>query len=201
MVVVHFPVLGNQLPADHGYALYSAISRQLPQIHGVDWLGIELISGVPCGQGIIMLPRDGGMLRLRIPANEYGHVLPLAGKRLDIVGHPIRLGIPTARALSASPSLYSRMVTIKKFTDAEPFLAAARRQIEALQITATLDLPKDDEGRFRRRVVKIHDKIVIGFSVSAHDLNDEHSLRLQTSGLGGRHTMGCGHFNPILHNG
>ncbi|HWT04013.1 MAG TPA: type I-MYXAN CRISPR-associated protein Cas6/Cmx6 [Pyrinomonadaceae bacterium] len=196
-VVVHFPLQGRQLPADHGYALYSAITRALPALHGQSWLGIELVSGVPWREGIIVLPARGAALRLRVPADRYGHLIPLAGRRLDIAGHALRLGITTARPLQPAPSLYARVVTIKKFTDPEPFLDAARRQLDALGITATLELPVNDEGQPRRRIITIRDKRVVGFSLAAHDLNDSDSLRLQTHGLGGRRSMGCGHFNPI----
>lgn len=196
-VTVHFPVQGRQLPADHGYALYSAITRQLPSLHGTSWLGIELLSGVPWKQGIIVLPTRGASLRLRIPADHYGHVLPLAGKRLDIAGHSLRLGIPSARPLMPAASLYARVVTIKKFTDPEPFLDAARRQLDALGITATLELPLDEQGCFRRRILTIKGRAIVGFSLAAHNLSDEDSLHLQTVGIGGRRAMGCGLFNPI----
>ena len=198
-IAVHFPVQGRQLPADHGYALYAAITRQLPSLHGQPWLGLELLSGVPWRAGLIVLPTRGASLRLRIPADRYGHVLPLTGKRLDISGHPIRLGIPTARPLQPAPSLYARCVTIKKFTESSPFLDAARCQLDALGITATLELPLDEQGRFRRRIITIQGKHVVGFSLVAHNLNDEDSLRLQSTGIGGRRAMGCGHFHPI-HN-
>ena len=197
-VTVHFPLQGRQLPADHGYALYSAITRQLPDLHGVPWLGIELISGVPWRAGVIVLPTRGASLRLRIPADHYGHVLPLAGRRLDLSGHIIRLGIPSARPLLPAASLYARSVTIKKFTNPEPFLDAARRQLDALNINATLELPLDEQGRYRRRILKIHDKTVIGFSLAAHGLSDDDSLRLQSVGIGGRRAMGCGLFNSIV---
>ena len=197
-VTVHFPVQGRQLPADHGYALYSAVTRQLPALHGTPWLGIELISGVPWREGIIVLPARGAHLRLRIPADCYGHVLPLAGKRLDIAGHTLRLGIPVARPLTPASSLYARIVTIKKFTDPGSFLDAARRQLDALRLTANLELPTDEQGRFRRRIIKIHGRTVIGFSLAAHDLSDEDSIRLQSIGIGGRRVMGCGIFNPIV---
>jgi len=200
-VTVHFPVQGRQLPADHGYALYSAITRQLPALHAAPWLGIELLSGIPWRQGIIVLPTRGASLRLRIPADHYGHVLPLAGKRLDIAGHLIRLGIPSARPLIPAASLYARAVTIKKFTEAEPFLEAARRQLDAMGITATLELPLDEQGRFRRRIVNIHGRAIVGFSLTAHNLSDDDSLHLQTVGIGGRRAMGCGLFNPIASNG
>lgn len=197
-VVVQFPAQGRQLPADHGYALYSAVTRQLPALHGAPWLGLELLSGVPWREGVIVLPTRGAQLRLRIPADRYAVVLPLAGKRLDIAGHPLRLGIPIARPLQPAPSLYARVVTIKKFTEPEPFLDAARRQLDALGVSATLELPLDDQGRFRRRVIRIHGRTVVGFSLAAHGLNDKDSINLQSIGIGGRRAMGCGIFNPIV---
>jgi CRISPR-associated endonuclease/helicase Cas3 len=48
--------------------------------------------------------------------------------------------------------------------------------------------------------VKIHGKSVIGFSLAAHNLNDEDSLHLQSAGIGGRRAMGCGIFNPVMNS-
>ncbi len=79
----------------------------------------------------------------------------------------------------------------------ESFLAAARSQLSALGINATLELPHDDEGRPRRRVLMIKDRTIVGFSLAAHDLSDDDSINFQTLGLGGRRAMGCGIFNPI----
>ncbi|CAN5443233.1 hypothetical protein BH20ACI3_BH20ACI3_19630 [soil metagenome] len=130
---VSFSLSGKQLPADHGYLLYSAISKSSSSLHGIDWLAIELISGFPSGRGVIDLPGRDATLRLRIPADLYRDVLPLAGKRLDIGGHQIRLGLPVARPLEPAPSLYARVVTIKKFTEPEPFLEAVSRQADSLE--------------------------------------------------------------------
>jgi CRISPR-associated protein Cas6 len=198
-VVVSFPLQGRHLPADHGYALYSAITRHLPALHGVRWLGIELISGLPQGEGMISLPARGGRLGLRIPADRFGDVLTLAGKRLVIGKETIRLGIPSARPLTAASAVYSRIVTIKRFTEPEEFVDAARRQLEKSAIKGNIELPIDDDGRARRRVLAIKGKTIVGFSLAVHDLNEEDSLRLMTLGLGGRRSMGCGIFNPIVY--
>lgn len=195
---VSFSLAGKQLPADHGYLLYSAISKSSSSLHGIDWLAIELISGLPSGRGLIDLPERDATLRLRIPADHYRDVLPLAGKRLDIGGHQIRLGLPVARPLEPAPSLYARVVTIKKFTEAEPFIEAVHRQLDSLGVKGRVELPHDDQGRYRRRIVTIHGKSVVGFSVALHDLNDDDSIKLQSFGIGGRRAMGCGIFNPII---
>ena len=203
---------GKQLPADHGYLLYSAISKSFSSLHGIDWLAIELISGFPSGRGLIALPERDATLRLRIPADHYRDVLPLAGKRLDIGGHQIRLGLPVARPLDPAPSLYARVVTIKKFTEAEPFVEAVKRKLDSFGVKGRVELPRDEQGRYRRRIVTIHGKSVVGFSVAVHDLNDQDSLLLQAGvvkvvgedestkwqSIFSRRAMGCGFFNPII---
>jgi CRISPR-associated protein Cas6 len=130
-VNITFPLQGSRLPADHGYLLYSAIARRLPELHHTEWLGIELISGLPSAQGLITLFERGASLRLRIPAQHYRDLLPLAGKRLNIDEHEIRLGIPVARPLEPAPSLYEHVVTIKKFTEPETFIKAVKRKLDS----------------------------------------------------------------------
>ena len=196
-LAVSFPVQGRQLPADHGYLLYSAIIKHMPSLHSAAWLGIELISGLPWGKGIIALPARSASLRLRLPVDKLGYVLRLAGARLEIDGYPLRLGIPVARPLVPASSLYARIVTIKKFTELEPFLDAAQRQLAQLGIAAVLEFPRDGHTR-SRRIITIHGHKVVGFSLAAHGLSDEDSIKLQSVGLGGRRAMGCGMFNPIV---
>src|SRR5215831_7215002 len=84
-LAVSFPVQGRQLPADHGYLLYSAIIKHMPSLHSAAWLGIELISGLPWGKGIIALPARSASLRLRLPVDKLAHVLRLAGAHLEAV--------------------------------------------------------------------------------------------------------------------
>lgn len=197
LITVAFPIRGRRLPSDHGYALYAAIARCIPRLHKAEWLGIELISGIPWGERSIVVPARGSKLRLRIPADRYGEIISLAGQRLDIDGHTIRLGTPSARTLQTASSLYARIVTIKKFTEAEAFLEAARRQVELLNVSTSLELPLDNRGRYRRRIFRVHGKAIVGFSVAAHGLSAEDSIVLQSRGIGGRRVMGCGIFVPI----
>ncbi|CAN5385686.1 type I-MYXAN CRISPR-associated protein Cas6/Cmx6 [soil metagenome] len=193
---VEFPVRGDKLPADHGYLLYSAISKEKENLHETDWLGVEMISGLPFDKGLIVLPNRGAKLNLRIPADKFGEVIPLAGKQLDVDGYKIRLGIPTAKPLDSAKILYSRIVTIRGFMEVPEFLEAAKRQLEELNINAKLELPAEDMSR-HRRIITIKDKKIVGFSLVAKNLNDEDSLKLMAYGIGGRRAMGCGIFNPI----
>ncbi len=77
------------------------------------------------------------------------------------------------------------------------FLAAANRQLNEMEITAKLELPPEDRSRFRR-ILTVKDKKIVGFSLIAHGLSDEDSIKLQSHGIGGRRGMGCGIFNPII---
>ena len=211
-VSVSFPLDGKQLPADHGYLVYAAISRALPHLHGKDWLAIELINALPAGRGLVALPERDATLRLRVPADHYRDALPLSGKRLDIGHCPIRLGLPSVRTLEPAQSLYARVVTIKNFTEAEAFLDAVKRKLDQFSIKGRVELPRDEQGRYRRRIVTIHGKSVVGFSIAVHELSEEDSLVLQAGmvevisrennsiqwqSLFGRRAMGCGIFNPI----
>lgn len=194
-IAVQFPVQGDRLPADHGYLLYAAISQFKSNLHETGWLGLEMISGMPAGNGLIQLPRHA-WLNLRIPADRFGEVISLAGKRLEIDRHTIRLGIPTARPLLPAAKLYSRIVTIRGFMQVPEFLEAANRQLAQLEISAKLELPPEDRSRFRR-ILTVKDKKIVGFSLLAHGLSDEDSIKLQAYGIGGRRAMGCGIFNPV----
>ena len=196
-LIVSFPLQGRHLPADHGFSLYSAITRRLRSLHGVSWLGIELINGIPWDKGVVALPTRGAALRLRLPVDKLPQVLPLAGARLQLEGHALRLGVPVARPLIPASSLYARIVSIKPFTELEPFLAAAQRQLAQLGVAGTLEPPRDGHTR-DRRIVTIHGRKIVGFSLAVHGLSDVDSIKLQAHGIGGRRSMGCGLFNPIV---
>ena len=50
-----FPVIGEILPADHGYGLYSALTHWNESIHDLEGLSIQTITGIPDKQGKIYL--------------------------------------------------------------------------------------------------------------------------------------------------
>ena len=193
-VELHFPFTGVTLPADQGYALYGAISRQIPEAHEADWLAIETIPGIARGDGTTKLDTEAS-LKIRIQQDEKQERLPLmlklAGKRLELDGHAIRLGVPQIFLLKPSPQLYARIVTIKGFTEPEPFLDAVCRKLDELGVTGEPTVGP-------RRVVKVGNHTIVGFALAVHDLTDEGSILLQERGLGGRRRMGCGFFSPIV---
>jgi CRISPR-associated protein Cas6 len=197
-VELSFGVIGQTLPADHGYGLYSAIAHLCPEIHEQEGVSIQTISGKPDGEGRIYLSRQS-RLKIRLPYEpaKISLVLPLAGQLLTIGKHEIQLGIPQIFPLYPVDKLRSRIVTIKKFQEPEPFKEAAQRQLDALGIQGNLILPLNEAGEPSRKAIKIKTYSVVGFSLMVTDLNDEDSLKLQAFGLGGKHRMGCGVFSPF----
>lgn len=188
VVDLAFRLTGSKILVDHGYALYSAISRLVPEIHEAKDIGVHPIRGNYSGNGELML-RDSSRLVVRMESEQIGQFLKLAGKKLEIDSYGFRVGVPEVRLLRPRAALYSRLVTIKGFMEPAEFLEAAKRQLEKIGVQAELQVGE-------RRTFRIKDKQVVGFEIAVSDLDAENSLRLQESGVGGRRKMGCGIFVP-----
>ena len=183
-----FRLIGVKIPVDHGYALYAALNRIVPELHGAKVVGVQPIHGVYVGNGQLQL-FDSSRLVLRLPDEELRPYLKLAGKRLKVDGHPLSVGVPAVRRLLPAARLRSRIVTIKGFLEEKNFLEALQRQLWSLGVTCETLLG-------RRRTIRVKEKQVVGFEVMVTELTAEDSVKLQENGLGGRRKMGCGVFVP-----
>ena len=134
-----FRLTGSKVPVDHGYALYSAISGLVPEIHEAKGIGVHPIRGIYSGNGELML-RDSSRLVVRMESEQIGQFLKLAGKKLEIESYSFRVGVPEVRVLLPRASLYSRLVTIKGFMEPKAFLEAAIRQLEKIGVKAELQV-------------------------------------------------------------
>jgi CRISPR-associated protein Cas6 len=185
-----FRLTGSKVPVDHGYALYSAISRLVPEIHEAKNIGVHPIRGTYSGNGELSLWGSSRLI-LRMESEQIGQFLKLAGIELEIDSQTLRVGgVPEVRTLRSGAALYSRLVTIKGFMEPADFLEAAKRQLKKIGVQSELRVGE-------RRTLRIKDKRVVGFEVAALGLDAEDSLRLQENGLGGRRHMGCGVFVPL----
>ncbi|MGA0201094.1 MAG: type I-MYXAN CRISPR-associated protein Cas6/Cmx6, partial [Prochlorotrichaceae cyanobacterium] len=117
---IQLSVQGKTLPADHGYALYSALKKQLeavnepslPQDLPAD-VHLCSIPGVPDRAGMIYLNR-GSKFRVRCLSEQMQIWYRfLQNQVLDIQGHLIRLVRPRITLPEASETLASRLVTFK----------------------------------------------------------------------------------------
>lgn len=184
-----FRINGASIPVDHGYALYAALSRITPQLHDAREIGVQPIRGVYNGNGALQLT-DSSRLILRMPDEQIRIYLKLAGKKLDIGEHALRIGVPEVRTLHPVASLRARLVTIKGFLEDASFVEAVKRQLQSLNVNGEIHLGE-------RRTFRVKDKQVVGFEIAVTELTAEESLTLQEHGLGGRRRMGCGVFVPI----
>jgi CRISPR-associated endonuclease/helicase Cas3 len=201
-----FRVTGQKVPADHGYALYGAICRVLPQVHGVPWIGIHPLCGVTPVNGVLALPR-AGELALRLPAAHIPQVLRLAGHTLTLGRDELLLGVPHVRPLIPCTSLDARLVvihltrpprkenqTLDKSAMEAAFRAELSRQIEQLGVRASISLTG-------RRQITVGGQRIVGWSVRLAELDESSSLVVQARGLGGKRAMGCGIFVPTRRGG
>jgi CRISPR-associated endonuclease/helicase Cas3 len=203
-VDLSFPIVGERVPRDHGYALYGALSRAVQSLHGARWLGVHPLGGKLANEGNLELG-ERSQLRLRMPADRIAEVLPLAGAKLDVAGSVIRLGAPSVHPLAPVASLDARLVAIK-LTDAPRrrneglgrdaldvsgfatrYTAEIKRQLGLLGIGGPFEL-------HGRRSLTVGGRRVVGYSVRVLGLSADQSIALQENGIGGKRRMGCGVF-------
>jgi len=183
-----FQVMGKTIPVDHGYPLYSAISKVLKNFHEEQEVHLSPIRGRYVGNGILDI-QPKSELTLRLPIANLRSYINLAGKKLDILGHAINIGVPNTQALVPAPALYAHLVTTKNGNFQFRFDAEIRRQLSELGIKGSFQIGE-------RRTLAVHKKQMVGYSLFVNELTAEESILLQETGLGGRHKMGCGFFLP-----
>lgn len=210
MLDIVFDVNGSELPVDHGYALFSAISHIVPGIHDDESVGIHPINGLLAGNRLMHITRSSKLV-IRTLNERVRDIMQLSGKRIMVDGHKISIGLPVPHTLRPAPVLQSRLVVIKGFVDADSFLNACRHQLTTLGISADTEIPHKQythsferktgsvgtDNNLIRRTLRIHDKVIVGYAVRVKNLNPVDSIRLQEVGLGGRRRFGCGIFTPI----
>lgn len=194
-VELSFPIYGKVIPADHNYALFAALVRIAPEVRDQPHLGILSIPGYGDKQGKILLTEQSCM-RIRVEISQIPLVYRFAGKQLQLGNHNVQVGIPEVCTLQHATKLRARIVTIKGFTEPQPFAAAAQRQLERLGINGSVSISRNCNGEFLRKTIKIQRFTVVGFTTEVTNLSNEDSIKLQQLGMGGKRHMGCGFFLP-----
>lgn len=202
---VLFRVIGTEVSTDHGYALFSALSRVLETgndrwMHGNPHIGLHTIRGVNLGNGKRLIDPNA-RIGLRLTSDLLPRSLKLAGKSIDLDGCKLRIGISQTRALSPATTLHCRIVTTRNGHQPARFDAEISRQSAALGIHGKVYRSPQNAGRSdgrdpSRRIFRVRDKRIVGYSMLATELTAKESIRLQEHGLGGRRRMGCGVFVP-----
>ena len=138
-VDVMFQIVGREIPVDHGYALFSAINRLIPELHESEAFGVHPIMGRYIGEGLLGLSRKA-RLGIRTDISSVPTILPLAGKALEIDSCIIRVGVPSIFPVNPSPSVWSKVVNIKGFMEPDPFKDAVMRQLESIGVTGAVEI-------------------------------------------------------------
>ncbi len=187
-----FSVTGRNIPVDHGFDLYSAISKIISDFHEAEGIGIKLIRGRYIGDGLLDI-HPNSWLTIRLKASALPGYINLAGKTIKIKDHSIQIGVPQTRSLVAGSSLYAHLVTTRNCQDQQRFENEISRQMAELKVNGECIVGE-------RKTFTIHDKKVVGYSMTINELSDEDSILIQEHGLGGRRKMGCGFFEPVGNN-
>ncbi|RUL82180.1 type I-MYXAN CRISPR-associated protein Cas6/Cmx6 [Tautonia sociabilis] len=200
IVDLAFALQPATIPLDYGYALFGALSRLVPELHGDRRIGVHPIRGIRTEpRRLTLVPQS--RLRIRLPSEEIGRYLKIAGRTLDLDGSRLAVGVPRVEPLRAASRLSSRLVTIGRLIEPEEVATSLRSQLAGLGVEGELGfLPSPDPdrpGQPSRKVIRIKGKRIVGYAVSVSGLTAEDSLRLQEHGLGSRRRMGCGVFVPL----
>ena len=187
-----FSITGKAISVDHGFELYSAVSKIVPDFHEAEDIGLKLIRGRYIGDGLMDIhPNSWLIFRLR-PTVLPGYI-NLAGKTIKLKDHIIQIGVPQTRSIMPDSSLYAHLVTTRNGNDQQRFENEISRQMSELGVKGNASVGK-------RKTFTVHTKNVVGYSMTIDDLTDEDSLLIQDNGLGGRRKMGCGFFEPMGNN-
>jgi CRISPR-associated protein Cas6 len=199
VIDLSFVLVGTTIPLDHGYALFSALCRIVPELHGDTTIGVHPIRGRQTAPGVLSVTEQS-RLKIRLPSEGIAPYIAFAGQSLELDGHRVRVGIPQVESLAPAPNLASRLVTFRNALTPDSFEVDVRRELDRMEIAGTPLLVAatrpEFAGRPLRRVLRIKDRRVIGYSLRVLGLTALESARLQEEGLGGRRRFGCGLFSP-----
>ncbi len=189
IIDLSFPVFSQSpLPVDHGYVLYSALSRVLPELHESNGIAVHSIRGHQIGSRQLQLAEHSRLV-IRTTAERIPALIQLAGKQLKVVEADVRVGVPQVLGLVPATALRSRLVTTKNGADVERFQTELLRQLAALNVSTETIMTVTN-----RRTLRIRDKEIVGHEVILDGLTAEESIAVQETGHGGRRPMGCGVF-------
>lgn len=152
------------------FGLYAAISRIVPFVHGA---------------GLAIAQRDGAVI-------VRAEAAPFERAELDVRGRRCVLSLRSSSPIVGASSLRAELVVIKltRFDHSvarSQFAAEATRQLEALGGGAVnVGAPGS---------VRVHGRLVEGYAVHVACAPGV-GLALQTQGIGGKRSMGCGVFFP-----
>ncbi|MFA5759510.1 MAG: type I-MYXAN CRISPR-associated protein Cas6/Cmx6 [Clostridia bacterium] len=172
------------IPRDHGYLLYSGISRIIPKIHNDD-VFIHRIHGINERNWIRLT--NYSVIGIRINIDEAECLRELVGSRIRIGKEEVWLGKPGYRKIEMSDKLFVPGVTIKFCEIGSGGLLG--NFMDAIHKKIGIDIKVEIK---RRAYTEVKGKKLCGYDIFLDGIDLKESIRLQEEGIGGRKRMGCG---------
>ena len=193
-----FQIECRALPVDHAWALSQAVCEALP------WLALEPNAGVhsihvaesgngwkrPENAGDLLCLSRRTKLVVRVPRQRVDAARELAGLKLDVAGHALRVDKASLRPLSALTTIFSRYVVSADGLDETAFLQRTLLDLDALGVR-----PKKMLCGLEKVIVTPEQPLHTR-SLMLAGLTQRESVTLQQCGLGPRRLLGCGLFIP-----
>jgi CRISPR-associated protein Cas6 len=183
-----FDIIGMEIPADHGYALYEEVCRHLPWLRDIAAAGIHPVHATPSGRNANLVINRRVKLVMRLPVEHVSAAQALVGKAIDPGAGTIQIGDLKEKTVTPYATLYSHFVAVDN-EDEAGFLEVVRSQMEQIGIKAGL-IP----GKFHK--MHMPNRVIGGYSLMLHDIDLMQSMTLQEQGLGLYRGLGCGIFIP-----
>jgi len=193
MVDLQFALRGRCVPLDYADALWQAIRANLPWLDSEALAGVHPLYGLSPGRGEWYLSRRSH-LNLRLPHERVAEARALAGVQLDLAGASIEVGKVTEKAITHTPVLYAKFVTLDSAAAGLP--DEARFFAVCLEELAKLELKPHSVLCGKRQIAQAPQGTLHGFSLMVTGLDEAATLRLMKHGLGIERKRGCGIFIP-----
>lgn len=181
-----FSLRGEAIVPDYAEALARAVSGVLTWIAEEQRAGIHPLRGTTESGDRLMLSRRAQLV-LRLPDARIDEARMLSGSRLEL-GGKVEVGEGVVRPLAPYHVLYSPFVSTGDDNERD-LLAAATQLVAAASIECKLIVGKRREAAYQTSYIN-------GHSLMLHGLSPEHSLLVQSIGVGKHRLLGCGVFVP-----
>jgi CRISPR-associated protein Cas6 len=185
---IQFDLNGQELPEDHGYALFEEIARHLPWLRETPDAGIHPVHGAPSGRNANLVINRRVKLVMRLPLDRITDAQSLVDKTIDPGAGKIVIGTMKEKPLIPFATLYSHFVDVG--TDDEAyFIDEVHRLLDEMDIPGGL-IPG------KQRKMYTPNGVIGGYSLMLHDISLMQSLTVMERGLGLHRGYGCGIFIP-----
>ena len=186
MIDLIVPVVGNNIPVDHSYALYSSLCKINSFLHNEKRVKIHPIRGFYLNGDIIL--NDKSCFIIRTPLDLVKQIAnSFSYKKININNCTIQTKAPNIKNIFYRQKLFSNFVTIKGKTETDTFCESLNEKLK--------DKIHPDKIKINdRKIISIKNKKIVGFSVLCDNLTEEESFYLQLEKIGGRSKFGGGFF-------